>query len=182
MRVGPYEVSALIGEGGMGQVYRATDTNLKRIVAIKVLPEAVASDAERLARFQREAELLASLNHPNIAAIYGLERTDSATALVLELVDGMTLEERIAKGPLPLAEALSIARHIAAALDAAHELGIIHRDLKPANIKVRLLPRQPVSGRSTFGHISNLEGLVRSRRVAASSRSGPPMAICSIAA
>jgi serine/threonine-protein kinase len=121
----------------MGQVYQATDTNLKRIVAIKVLPEAVANDADRLARFQREAELLASLNHPNIAAIYGLERTDSATALVLELVEGLTLEQRIAKGPLPLDEALSIARQIAAALDAAHELGIIHRDLKPANVKVR---------------------------------------------
>ena len=136
-RFGPYEIVAPIGAGGMGEVYRATDTNLKRSVATKVLPEAVAGDAERLARFQREAELLASLNHPNIAAIYGLERSEGTTALVMELVEGPTLADRIARGPIPVDEALPIAKQIAEALEAAHEQGIIHRDLKPANVKVR---------------------------------------------
>ena len=136
-RFGPYEVVALIGVGGMGEVYRAIDTNLKRAVAIKVLPTSVAADAERLARFQREAELLASLNHPHIAAIYGLEDADGVKALVLELVEGPTLADRIAQGPIPLDEAIPIARQIAEALEAAHEQGIIHRDLKPANIKLR---------------------------------------------
>jgi serine/threonine-protein kinase len=121
----------------MGEVYRATDTNLKRQVAIKVLPDAVATDAERLARFQREAEVLASLNHPNIAAIHGLERADGQTALVMELVEGPTLADRIAQGPISPDEALPIAKQIAEALEAAHEIGIVHRDLKPANIKVR---------------------------------------------
>ena len=134
-RLGPYDVTAQIGVGGMGEVYRATDTNLKRSVAIKVLPGSVASDAERLARFQREAEVLASLNHPNIAAIYGLERSAGMTALVLELVEGPTLADRIARGAIPVDEAVSIAKQIAEALEAAHERGIIHRDLKPANIK-----------------------------------------------
>jgi serine/threonine-protein kinase len=137
VRLGPYEVTALIGEGGMGEVYRATDTNLKRAVAIKVLPESVAGDRERLARFGREAEVLASLNHPNIAAIYGLERSNGVTALVMELVEGPTLADRIAQGPIPVDEALPIAKQISEALEAAHEQGIIHRDLKPANIKVR---------------------------------------------
>jgi Tol biopolymer transport system component len=118
-------------------VYRATDTNLKRAVAIKVLPESVAADAERMARFQREAEILASLNHPNIAAIYGLERSGGTTAIVMELVEGPTLADRIAQGAIPIDEALPIAKQIADALEAAHERGIIHRDLKPANIKVR---------------------------------------------
>jgi serine/threonine protein kinase/Tol biopolymer transport system component len=121
----------------MGEVYRATDTNLKRAVAIKVLPNALASDDERLARFRREAEILASLNHPNIAAIYGLERSDDRTALVMELVEGTTLEDRIRRGAIPIEEALGIAKQIAEALEAAHERGIIHRDLKPANVKVR---------------------------------------------
>src|SRR6188508_2491151 len=121
----------------MGEVYRATDTNLKRQVAIKVLPEAVAADAERLVRFQREAEVLASLNHPNIAIIHGLEKSDGVTGLVMELVEGPTLADRIAQGPIPIDEALPIAKQIAEALEAAHEQGIIHRDLKPANIKVR---------------------------------------------
>jgi eukaryotic-like serine/threonine-protein kinase len=137
-RIGPYEIAGQIGAGGMGEVYRATDTNLKRAVAIKVLPSAVSGNFDRLARFQREAELLAALNHPNIAAVYGLERTAGVTALVMELVDGPTLADRIAAGPVPLDEALPIARQIAEALEAAHEHGIIHRDLKPANIKVRL--------------------------------------------
>jgi serine/threonine-protein kinase len=137
IRIGSYTVDAQIGVGGMGEVYRATDTNLKRDVALKVLPDALATDAERLARFQREAEVLASLNHPNIAAIYGLERRDKTTALVMELVEGPTLADRIAEAPLPIEEALLIARQIAAALEVAHERGIIHRDLKPANVKVR---------------------------------------------
>jgi len=136
-RLGPYEVGAQIGAGGMGEVYRATDTNLKRQVAIKVLPASVADDAERLARFQREAEVLAALNHPNIAAIYGLEKADRTIALVIELVEGPTLSDRIAQGAIPLDEALYTARQIAEALETAHEQGIIHRDLKPANIKVR---------------------------------------------
>ena len=136
-RLGPYEIPAPIGRGGMGEVYRATDTNLKRQVAIKVLPESVAGDAERLARLQREAEVLASLNHPNIAAIYGLEHSDGVQALVMELVEGPTLADRIAHGAIPVDEALPIAKQITEALEAAHEQGIIHRDLKPANIKVR---------------------------------------------
>src|SRR5499427_3154989 len=136
-RLGPYEITAPIGVGGMGEVYRATDTNLKRQVAIKVLPATTASDPERVARFQREAEVLATLNHPNIAHIHGLEKADGTLALVMELVEGPTLADRIAKGPLPLSEALPIARQIAEALEAAHEQGIIHRDLKPANVKVR---------------------------------------------
>jgi serine/threonine protein kinase len=136
-RLGGYDITAPIGEGGMGQVYRATDAKLKRQVAIKVLPPSLAVDADRLARFQREAEVLASLNHPNIAAIYGLEDSAGLTALVMELVEGDDLSQRIARGALPLDEALPIATQIAQALEAAHEQGIIHRDLKPANIKVR---------------------------------------------
>jgi eukaryotic-like serine/threonine-protein kinase len=136
-RLGVYEVTAQIGEGGMGQVYRATDTKLKRQVAIKILPPALAADHDRLARFQREAEVLASLNHPNIAAIHGLEESGGMTALIMELVEGDDLSQRIARGAIPVDEALPIAKQIAEALEAAHEQGIIHRDLKPANIKVR---------------------------------------------
>ena len=121
----------------MGEVYQATDTNLKRQVAIKVLPASVAGDAERLARFQREAEVLAALNHPNIAQIHGLEKSAGTIALVMELVEGPTLADRIAQGAMPVDEALPIAKQIAEALEAAHEQGIIHRDLKPANVKVR---------------------------------------------
>jgi serine/threonine-protein kinase len=136
-RLGPYEVTAPLGAGGMGEVYRATDTELKRSVALKVLPAAVAADADRLARFKREAEVLAALNHPHIAQIYGLEKGPGATALVMELVEGEDLSQRIAPGPVAPDEALPIAKQIAEALEAAHEQGIIHRDLKPANIKVR---------------------------------------------
>jgi eukaryotic-like serine/threonine-protein kinase len=136
-RIGSYEVSAQIGAGGMGEVYRATDTKLKRQVAIKVLPEALAADVERLARFQREAEVLASLNHQNIAHLHGLEESDGVRALVMELVEGPTLADRIAQGALPVDETLAIAKQIAAALEAAHEQGVTHRDLKPANVKVR---------------------------------------------
>ena len=132
-RLGPYQIVSAIGAGGMGEVYRARDTKLNRDVAIKVLPDLFATDPERLARFTREAQTLAALNHPNIAAIYGIE----GNALVMELVDGEDLSAAIARGPLPFAEALPIARQIAEALEAAHEHGIVHRDLKPANIKVR---------------------------------------------
>ena len=135
--LGVYEIIAAIGEGGMGQVFRARDTKLDRDVAIKILPEAFAHDADRLARFTREAKTLAALNHPNIAAIYGLEESDGITALVMELVEGDDLSQRIARGAIPIDEALPIATQIAEALEAAHEQGIIHRDLKPANIKVR---------------------------------------------
>ena len=131
-----FEVGPLVGAGGMGEVYRARDTKLNRDVAIKVLLPAVAADAERLARFSREAQVLASLNHPNIAQIHGLEDSDSGPLLVLEFVDGPTLADRIAQGPIAVDEAIAIARQIADALEAAHERGIIHRDLKPANIKV----------------------------------------------
>jgi serine/threonine protein kinase/Tol biopolymer transport system component len=137
-RLGVYVVTAQIGEGGMGQVYRATDTKLKRQVAIKILPPSLAADYDRLARLQREAEVLAALNHPNIAAIYGLEEADGVKALVMELVEGEDLSQRIARGAIPLEEALHIAKQVATALEAAHEQAIVHRDLKPANIKVRL--------------------------------------------
>ena len=136
-RLGAYEVVSAIGAGGMGEVYRATDTKLKRQVAIKILPPSLAADHERLMRFQREAEVLASLNHPHIAGIYGLEESGGVSALVMELVEGEDLSRRIARGAIPVDEALPYARQIAEALEAAHEQGIVHRDLKPANIKVR---------------------------------------------
>ncbi len=135
--LGPYRVTAKIGEGGMGEVYQARDTKLDRDVALKVLPEAFTSDPDRLARFEREAKVLASLNHPNIGSIYGLEEAAGVKALVLDLVEGPTLADRIKQGPIPIDEALPIARQIAEALEAAHEAGVIHRDLKPANIKVK---------------------------------------------
>jgi Tol biopolymer transport system component len=135
--LGPYEIIAPIGAGGMGEVYRARDTKLNRVVALKILPDAFALDGDRIARFRREAQVLAALNHPNIAAIYGFEDSGSTHALVLELVEGPTLADRIAKGPIPLDDTLSITKQIAEALEAAHEQGIIHRDLKPGNIKVR---------------------------------------------
>ena len=135
--LGVYEVLSAIGAGGMGEVYKARDTKLDRDVALKILPDAFVHDPERLARFQRAAKVLASLNHPNIAAIHGLEESGGSPALVLEYVEGPTLQDRIARGPIPLDEALPIARQIAEALEAAHEQGIIHRDLKPANVKVK---------------------------------------------
>jgi len=135
-RVGPYEVTGRLGAGGMGEVYRARDSQLGRDVAIKILPTIFLTDPERLARFEREARVLASLNHPNIAAIYAVEPIGPGRALVLELVPGPTLADRVARGPLPLPDALAVARQIAEALEAAHERGIVHRDLKPANVKV----------------------------------------------
>src|ERR1022692_2175976 len=136
-KLGSYEVAAQIGAGGMGEVYRAHDTKLGRDVAIKVLPEAFAHDPERLSRFQREAKMLAALNHPNIATIHGLEQSNGTSYLVMELVSGETLAERVKRdGAVPIEEALAIAKQIAEALEAAHEKGIIHRDLKPANVKV----------------------------------------------
>ena len=134
---GSYQILTSLGAGGMGEVYRSRDLKLQREVALKVLPDAVARDADRRARFEREAYVLASLNHPNIAAIYGIAESDGVMALVLELVEGPTLDERLAHGPLPIAETTAIARQVAEALDAAHEAGIVHRDLKPANIKLR---------------------------------------------
>ena len=147
-RFGVYEIISLVGRGGMGEVYRARDTRLARDVALKVLPEAEASDPEWRARFSREARALASLNHPNIAAIYGIEEDvpaqpgrASTTAIVMELVEGETLADRLKRGPLPLDEALNVARQIADALEAAHNKGIVHRDLKPANVKITTAAR-----------------------------------------
>ena len=137
VQFGPYQILSALGAGGMGEVYRARDATLNRDVALKVLPELFALDRDRLARFKREAQVLASLNHPNIAAIYGFEESTGVQALVLELVEGSTLADRIAHGPISVEDALPIARQIAEALEAAHEQGIVHRDLKPANIKVR---------------------------------------------
>ena len=135
-RVGPYEVRSSLGEGGMGVVFRAHDTKLQRDVALKLLPDHFATDGDRLLRFQREAQLLASLNHPNIAQIYGLEESGALRCIVMELVDGETLQERLRRGPIPIDEALRIAKQIAEAVEAAHERGVVHRDLKPANIKL----------------------------------------------
>ena len=132
-----YRVTARLGAGGMGEVYRATDTKLRREVALKVLPQSVSADPQRMARFEREAQLLAALNHPNIAAIYGLEDSDYTRALVIELVEGLTLAERIAQAAIPIDEVLPIARQISEALEYAHERGIVHRDLKPANVMVK---------------------------------------------
>src|ERR1700737_1015577 len=135
-KLGSYQVTAQIGAGGMGEVYQAHDTKLGRDVAIKVLPADFINDVERLARFQREARMLAALNHPNIATIYGLEQSDGVHYLVMELVPGQTLAERVGAGALKIEETLRVATQIAEALEAAHEKGVIHRDLKPANVKV----------------------------------------------
>ena len=136
-RVGPYEIVSILGAGGMGEVYRARDSRLNRDVAVKVVRPAVINDVDRVARFHREAQLLAALNHPNVAQIHGVEDADGHRAIVMELVEGPTLADRLHAGPLPLDEALPIARQIVEALEAAHATGIIHRDLKPGNIKVR---------------------------------------------
>src|SRR5688572_20096633 len=142
-KLGPYEIVSPLGAGGMGEVYRARDSKLKREVAIKVLPADVANDRERLARFQREAELLAALNHPYIASVHGFDDASAEAGphklffLVMELVDGEDLSRRIADGPIPVNEALPIAKQIAEALEAAHEQGIVHRDLKPGNVKIK---------------------------------------------
>src|SRR5947208_909368 len=135
-RLGSYEILGALGAGGMGEVYRARDPSLGREVAIKLLPSGLSADAESLARFEREARLLASLNHPGIATIHGIERGECGPFLVLELVEGETLAERLTAGPLPLPEALKVCRQIADALAAAHDRGVIHRDLKPANVKI----------------------------------------------
>src|SRR5262245_13465756 len=135
-RVGPYEIQSVLGAGGMGEVYRARDTRLGRDVAIKVLGASFVHDADRVARLQREAQVLASLSHPHIAQIYGSEEFDGSLALVMELVDGETLASRIARGAVPVDEALSLARQIADALEAAHDQGIVHRDLKPGNVMI----------------------------------------------
>jgi serine/threonine-protein kinase len=135
-RLGPYEILSAIGAGGMGEVYRARDTKLGRDVAVKVLSEAFTKDPQRMARFEREAKVLASLNHPNIASIYGLDDPNNLEALILELVEGPTLADRIKQGAIPVEDALRIAKQIAEALEYAHEHGVVHRDLKPANIKL----------------------------------------------
>src|SRR5215470_14805539 len=137
-QLGSYEVTALIGKGGMGEVYRARDSKLKRDVAVKVLPEEFSRDHDRIIRFEREAQVLASLNHSNIASIYDLQEANESRFLIMELVEGETLAERIARGPLPIEETLDIAKQICEALEAAHEKGIIHRDLKPGNVKILL--------------------------------------------
>jgi serine/threonine-protein kinase len=136
-QIGPYTIVAPLGAGGMGEVYRARDSKLERDVAIKILPSHFTADPERRSRFAREARLLATLNHPHIGAIYGLEESDSVSALVLELVEGPTLADRLVRGPLTIAEALAIARQIGEALEAAHRRDIVHRDLKPANVVVQ---------------------------------------------
>src|SRR6516162_9604320 len=135
-QLGAHEITALLGKGGMGEVYRARDLKLKREVAIKILPDEFSSDADRVGRFQREAEVLASLNHPNIAAIHSLEESGGTRFLVLELVEGETLEERLRRGPIRVQEALAITNSICEALEAAHEKGVVHRDLKPGNVKI----------------------------------------------
>src|SRR5215471_10555658 len=135
-RIGPYQLAESLGKGGMGIVFRALDTKLQRYVALKLLPDHFAEDPDRLARFHREAQMLASLNHPNIAQIYGLEESANTRCIVMELVEGETLQERLSRGAIPIDEALPIAKQICEALEAAHEKGIIHRDLKPANIKL----------------------------------------------
>jgi serine/threonine protein kinase len=135
-RLGAYEIIGLIGAGGMGEVYRARDSKLGRDVAVKALPDTFSQDSERVARFEREAQVFAALNHPNLATIHELKEIGGSKYLILEFVEGETLADRLAVGPIPIKEALGIAKQIAEALEAAHEKGIIHRDLKPANVKV----------------------------------------------
>ena len=156
-RLGHYNVTAVIGEGGMGQVYQATDTKLNRQVALKILPEAFASDPDRLARFEREAQVLASLNHTNIGHIYGIEEAEGTKALVLELVEGPTLADRIAKGPIPLDEALPIAKQIAEALEAAHEASVIHRAAVVSRQQRVVLPRWGHDARGGDRHPADVQ-------------------------
>jgi hypothetical protein len=188
-RLGPYEITSALGVDGMGEVYRGHDTKLNRDVAIKVLLPSVANDPDRLARFSREAQVLASLNHPYIAQIHGLEDANGVRALVMELVEGPTLADRITTGPIPLAEALPIARQIAEALETAHEHGIIHRDLKPTVcpsgggflvVGIRASPprRQALTGPSSgLGplHIRGVEGYLGALPVAKPVPDGPPI-------
>jgi eukaryotic-like serine/threonine-protein kinase len=141
-----YEVTSHLGTGGMGEVYQAVDTKLGRSVAIKLLPEAFAGDSDRMARFEREARVLASLNHSNIAAIYGLEQSGSRKFLIIELVPGETLADRVARGPMPMDEILAIAKEIAEALEVAHEQGVVHRDLKPANVVCEAVAQRAMVG------------------------------------
>jgi serine/threonine protein kinase len=154
--VSHYQITEKLGQGGMGDVYRAEDTNLHRDVAIKALPEEFAHDPERLARFQREAEVLSSLNHPNIATLCGLEESDGKRFILMELVQGETLAHRLLKGPLPVPDALEVCRQIAEGLWAAHEKGVIHRDLKPGNVmittddKVKILDFGPIGFQRAF--------------------------------
>ena len=168
-RLGPYEIVAKLGEGGMGQVWKAKDFHLGREVALKVLPEGFTQDRERLARFEREAKLLAQLNHPNIVQIYGLEVSGDTRALVMELVEGPTLAERLESGPLPFNESLSLSLQIAQALEEAHEKGIVHRDLKPQNIKasmegkVKALDFELAKAVDPVGSVSDLAGRARRR-------------------
>ncbi len=154
-QISHYKVLEKIGEGGMGEVYRATDTKLNRDVALKILPEQFASDSQRMGRFQREAEVLASLDHPHIGQIFGIEEAGTTKALVLQLIEGPTLAEKIAQGPIPVEETLKIALQIAEGLEAAHEKGVIHRDLKPANIKINLEGQVKILD---FGLAKALEG------------------------
>ena len=174
--VGPYEVLTLIGRGGMGEVWKARDSRLGRDVALKFLPADVVADRDGLARFHREAQILASLNHPHIAALYGVEEVDGGFALVLELVHGATLAEWLAHGPIPLDEALPIAKQIVEALEAAHEAGVIHRDLKPANIVLRgAAPAPEPTGSATPASRCSTSGWRRRFSATASRR-----AICRI--
>jgi eukaryotic-like serine/threonine-protein kinase len=167
-RIGPYEVTSPLGEGGMGVVFRAHDTKGQRDVALKLLPDHFANDANRLLRFQREAQVLASLNHPNSAQIYGPEESNNTRCIVMELVAGETLQERLKRGPIPVDEALVIAKQIAEALEVAHEKGIIHRDLKPASSRRRgsassLKSAFPKAGWSTYSCL-RVDGFLRFQR------------------
>jgi dipeptidyl aminopeptidase/acylaminoacyl peptidase len=174
-RIGPYEVTSPLGEGGMGVVYRARDTQLQRQVALKLLPDHFANDADRLNRFEREAQVLASLNHPNIAQIYGLEKTGSGSCIVMELVEGETLAERLTRGPIPLDEAVQMAKQIVDALEAAHERGIVHRDLKPGNIK------QTPQGAVKILDFGLAKAALSSPSSAASFANSPTLPTCSMA-
>ena len=182
--VAHYRVTSKLGAGGMGEVFRATDSRLNREVALKLLPEHLANDKERMARFHREAQVLASLSHPNIAGIHGLEESGGRSALVMELVEGEDLSERLGRGPIPLVEALGIARQIAEALEAAHDKGIIHRDLKPANVKVtpegagegaRLRPRQGARRRQRHGRRGHDSGAAATLTAMSATRAGTVM-------